>query len=236
MQDGKKFLLLDASDAEKLFKKYQSGERRLAPPEKNELDRLDSLMLDIVNNKDLTEDEKVQLYNSTLTKFQSSISYKPVVTKSSDSDQIPKPTKTSYNPLIRIGKPYHKKASELLSFLTQNEELNVSDTGEILVKGELIKGSNITDILNAAVNPRAKISQPTGWDTIQNLLVDLNTPRSLYQPRVVATKKDIGIKGDNSKTFTQKKSRIPVINTQDHLAGWISHDSGVNAKKRKTQR
>ena len=70
MTDLKKFLLVDANSLNQFSKLFDKKNTRLDPPVKRETNRLDSLMSEIVNNSALPENEKVALYNKTLSEFQ----------------------------------------------------------------------------------------------------------------------------------------------------------------------
>ena len=125
MTDLKKFLLVDANSLNQFSKLFDKKNTRLDPPVKRETNRLDSLMSEIVNNSALPENEKVALYNKTLSEFQNlrhvtqpsnTLSQKPLDKK---GDQILNLEET----LIPIPKQYKNKAKNLFRLLNNNSNL-----------------------------------------------------------------------------------------------------------------
>lgn len=238
MAEGNKFLLLDANEADKLFRKYQTTDR-LAPPEKRELFSLDTAMLRVINDKNMTQEEKVKIYNSTLSKFQSVKDYipsqpPPPPSSNSTTDQRSK-THSDYKPTTGIAKQFHKKANELLAFLRRSGKVNVTGTGELIVKGETLTGSNVSDLLNKAINVKAKIDKPLGWGRFMEVVVEENVPKSLLS-KIIKTD---DLKPTLSVKKTPKRSRIPISNDRLSLDTWSSHDLPTTTdgkKKRKTKR
>lgn len=236
MQDAKKFLLVESSDLNKLLRENQLKER-LQPLPTRELHQLDSDMLKIVNDPTLSQEEKVKRYNSILTEFQS-VSHYDNPPKTSNSETKNSDVKeSSPDPILGIPKIYKRKAENLMTYLKHANMLNISDKGELIIKDEKIDKSNVTDILNKAVNPKATVKNPIGWNQFQSLLEENNVPQSMVSS-------DISIKKEDSKQGVQSNSthsRIPLRSKRktvsksvtNPLESWVTHDSISHGKKKK---
>lgn len=231
LQDAKKFYLVDSSNINNILSRHESAER-LKPIQKKELSRLDTLMSSVLNDSKLSDVEKVLEYNRVLTEFQEVATTKPKIaketpqatasdtniTQNGDSDNL-----GNYNYLLGVIKQYNKKADNLMSLLTKSKQLKLSDRGEVIIKGKKIPNSNITDLLNRAVNsrpPKLKTHITPGWEEFHTLLREQNIPQSLLYKK---------IESPNKTT----KVRKPVSYHIKQLDKWSPYDSTKNAKKRK---
>lgn len=216
LQEAKKFYLIDASQ---IPSAELSGER-LQPLAKRELHKLDRLMLEIANSEDLSQLQKVNEYNKVLSEFQyiedkvrgHAINAPVPVAPTEPNVQI----KDSYDPLLGISQPYHNKAKQLLSLLHRSQDFDISSTGEIILKKEKIPDSNISDILNKAVNPRIKLKNVAGWDKFHSFLMQQHPPKSL-----LAAKLQKDIKRQSSRTPSQTLIRSPIDTTP--IGKWLGY-------------
>ena len=75
-------------------------------------------------------------------------------------------------------KPYQNRASTLFSFM--KDKLQLSPKGEIYNdKGQLIAGSNITDLVQHAVRDRRRAMNPSGWLEFVNYMKQNNVPNMI---------------------------------------------------------
>lgn len=151
---------------------------RFKDPRKRFLHTLDQSMMDVIDRVDLSDTEKVDLYNRTLTEYQSNnsstIPNKPPTRGSSDGSEAKE--------LIGIPQTYRGKAKDLLSLLRGEDNINWTENGIVSIKGETIPSSNITDLVRRAVSPRNLITLENlnGWDIFESFLrQDVNIPRSI---------------------------------------------------------
>lgn len=230
MQDSQKFLLLEAKDVDKLLREKTTTER-LQPLQTRELHKLDRSMLEVLNDSSLSEHDKVKKYNSILTEFQSVIDYKP--RSAVLNNQPRKEDKKQYNSTLGIPIQFKKRAQSLLSYLTDRGDLTLSDNGEVYIKGSYKRGSNITDILNKAVNPKSKLTNPIGWEDFTKLLQENNVPQSLLAAKVQKEETSYPTAQSPQKAEKKRSSRIPRPNNE--LQNWITHDSPNASKKKRAQ-
>lgn len=231
--EATKFLLVDASNIDKLFKSQEHKER-LTPMVNKELKHLDRLLLEIINNNTLSEEEKVVKYNKVLAEFQSvsKEAIKPILKKSiveaPKQAETTEVKKSTYNPTIGITQRYKSKAETLMSLLRGSGAIDVSNTGEVIIKNEKIPYSNISDLLNKAINPQYNIDRTPGWEKFESLLTDLNVPQSLLGK---AKSKSIS-KAATPKVVHKKPSTLTIHNERS-MRKWTPYDSPKNVRKQK---
>lgn len=191
MSEAKKYMLLDPSNIDKmahlLGKSKENGDsspgpstgERLAPIKQRETYNLDKKMLDIINNKVLTEEQKVKAYNQALIEFKSLITDKVSTSVSITApekgettlEKVTSPTPDiNIDPLITGVPPkFQKKASALLRYLMNSKKLVVTSSGNVVIGGQSIHDSNITDLINKSVNPITPKYHVPGWDSFHSL-------------------------------------------------------------------
>ena len=78
--------------------------------------------------------------------------------------------------LTSIPKTYARKASLLLAnLLSHSSVIQWDNSGVVTIRGNVIPGSNIIDLVGDLVRP-LKRSNPVGWDRMAELLDTINTP------------------------------------------------------------
>ena len=187
MSEAKKFYLLDASQVKlpetKSSENTTSTVERTKPIKKREGENLDSIMYNIANDSSLTDDQKVDKYNQALTAFQSykkTIPQKQLVTPHpADRDMQTSQRPDEYDPMITIGKTFQGKAQKVLKLLQKDGKFGVSNKGELIVNGQTLPMTNISDLLHASVNKKAYSDELTGMREFQDLLTQANVPKSL---------------------------------------------------------
>lgn len=242
MQDAKKFLLVESNDLNRLFRENLTKER-LQPLPTRELHQLDSAMLDIVNTPSMSQEEKVKKYNSILTEFQSVAHYNNPP-RIQDSKVVDKPSPEAkpptLDPILGVPTLYKRKAENLMTFLKQKNQLSVSDKGEVIIKDEKIDKSNVTDILNKAVNPKSNLKQPTGWTKFQELMEENNVPKSMVSSTLTLrkehSKRDKQPDLNHSGVVSRSKRIAPAKRDANPLENWTSHDSSNNHGQKKKKK
>ena len=110
--------------------------------------------------------------------------------------------------------------------LLKDTNVSFDNSGEISIHNQKIPHSNISDLLNKAVNPNCKISNLPGWESFKTVLADANIPQSLLVSKTS--------KASNQYATTKKPVKspsTPVRNTR-LLQRWTPYDSHA-FKKRK---
>ena len=117
-------------------------------------------------------------------------------------------------------KPYQSRAQSLFTFVSN--KFKVNEKGEIQgSEGNIIEGSNITDLIQHAVRDRRRNIVPKGWDRFVNVLRDHNAPRMVLnyetldemqglsgKPKGSMVKAPIGIKA--SQIPIRPHSKFPI--------------------------
>lgn len=183
MEHAKKFYLVDASQVKGY--KNDSFVQRNKPIISKEIEGLDKMMVDIIKNASLTDEQKVDAYNQALSKFQSlkqEVGFNKLLPNVEPRGQEIRAS-NQYDPVMGVPKPYKSKAIKVLDTLLENNKLSFNDKGEVNINGEKFDSSNISDLLNSAVNPKAKYENLNGWSKCYRLIKQENLPKSLlYTP------------------------------------------------------
>ena len=75
-------------------------------------------------------------------------------------------------------RPYQSRAEGLLKYMSDKVEFNVK--GELKdASGNIIGGSNVTDLIQHAVRDRRRNMTPAGWSYFKDRLLDSNAPNML---------------------------------------------------------
>lgn len=181
MQNTNKFYLVDASQIQMTKQRDFEYQFRNQPPTLTQQKTLDRKMQDIINDETISEDEKVNRYNNTLASYLTNIqqqSHKPPMPHKETIQNIEK--SDDIDPILPISERFKKKAKSLLTYLSNTGALTFNKIGETQINGKSIPGSNISDMLNQAVNSYSK-TQAVGWDDFQALLNESNAPKSLLK-------------------------------------------------------
>ena len=111
-----------------------------------------------------------------------------------------------------LGKPYRHKAKEILKLI---HIFTWTNTGEIVYKGQMIKGSNIIDLMRRIMYKTSKISNLLGSVEFEEILKEMNVPLSL-----------IGNVESRGKLINQRGTQYSVISKRKKVMG-------AHAKKKK---
>lgn len=218
MSEAKKFVLIDPDHMQAFSKLVQ---QQLNPRDKplphNELSRLDRSMLDIINDPSLTSSVKVQRYNQALAEYLSlndkPSSLKPVnqddSTKANREDERKDKDVLPAYSLIGIPKPFQTKARNLLQALQNTHKLTINDKSEVSVNGNLIQGSNATDIIHGIVNQKFGGTSLKGLTEVKNFIRSANIPKSLLGKHILledAINNELTVSPATSPSPSKKKT------------------------------
>ena len=78
-----------------------------------------------------------------------------------------------------VPKSFKTKAERLLQRIKLDPEVKWNNLGELEYRGQLIKNSNLTDLVNDVLRKRKNSRDPLGWETFADVLHRLNVPQEL---------------------------------------------------------
>ena len=78
-----------------------------------------------------------------------------------------------------VPKSFKTKAERLLQRIKLDPEVKWNNLGELEYRGQLIKNSNLTDLVNDVLRKRKNSREPLGWETFADVLHRLNVPQEL---------------------------------------------------------
>lgn len=172
-------------------------------PTQTKLQGLESDMRNILDRTDLHDDVKMNLYGHTLQKYlqyENSRKTEPFSVKMSTparkttetaetvetrddatTQQTEAPTsdvdQTSHI-LKSVPKTFHRRAKLLLDKLKQNDVMTWNKNDELIYRGNLVKGSNIVDLVNDTLREKRGFN-PLGWQYFARGLAKSNAPESI---------------------------------------------------------
>lgn len=190
----------------------------LNDPSVAELHELDSEMNKILLDNKLTAAQKVERYNEVLSQFQDKFklfrekpvnvnvvkdgtSNKPVEMKE-DNDvklediEVKREKDSLFMKQIGEGlsKTARARSNALITEWSKQNELQISDNGELIIDDKLITGSNahelITALLRSRSNPYTKHKPLIGWRDVLNSIKSLKLPNNVikgFDPNTIAS-------------------------------------------------
>jgi len=81
--------------------------------------------------------------------------------------------------VANVPKSLKVKAERLLQRIQAHPHLTWSDRGELSWQGQLIKNSNLIDLVNDVLRKRKRSAPARGWETFATVLRELNIPQEL---------------------------------------------------------
>ncbi len=166
--------------------------------------QLDTAMKHILENETMSEYDKLTAYQQTLHKylkrvnqstsrqwnneFQSGIQTKTVPDQGITTNE--KIIKLEKRVLDSLPKSLRGKGSVLIQHLKEATDLNWNDRGELTVDGDIVEGSNISDLIHETLRSRKTSDTPRGWQRYIDTLVDSNVPREFLSNKARFDRKD----------------------------------------------
>lgn len=189
--------------AEKMYlvSRHQMEQLQGRPPTigTTAVSRLDDDMKTILQRTDLSEDDKIKLYNSVLQRFlrltRQNDSEKDVLNliqppesfKRSPAEPEPATPPLHQDPtkleiLEGMGPRYKKNAELLLNKMKQHQDILGWDAhGTVLYKGSVVPGTNIVDLVKGVSHQRSRNAKyyPKGWNEFMSAMAEMNVPTAL---------------------------------------------------------
>ena len=152
-------------------------------PRVKAMDTLDTQMHDILQREDLPTDERLKLYDQSLYRYLNVHNdYRP---KPQPTTSVPPPSvvdtvedSLEKEILDSVPKALKGKAELLLKKMKSSPDISWNEKGELRHKGEIVKGSNVVDLVNDVLRKR-KYFNPEGWETFGDALREANVPQDL---------------------------------------------------------
>jgi hypothetical protein len=182
-------------------------------PEMDATVRLDKQMENILADKHMTLEEKVQKYSDTLSTY---ITFRRQVQNISPLNQISTVQmkessnveedvhRTPIDSLVAtFAKSYQQKARQLLETLQRSGVAAWNMENELILDGNSIRGSNIVDLVYDTV-ARKQTRNPIGSTQFNDLLNKLHVPK-LLRANIQSLDRSVGVTKPIKKTSAAKK-------------------------------
>lgn len=163
-----------------------SASRYDQAPTADVLSDLDDDMRSVLNRRDLAAEDKVESYNQILMKHRQYYRQHrtPAPHTALTNPPPPPPAASPETPrddddvVDTLPQRFKNKGRVLLKRLRHNPDVSWNDRGELIVRGRLVSGSHIADLLNDIAR-RRKNFEPQGWQAFADVLRESNVPREL---------------------------------------------------------
>ena len=164
-------------------------ERMTAPSNRvhRSINTLDQDMQNILQRTDLSDQEKVTQYNSVLQKYLDYHDRLHIPTKNATAQAVDEHRDDIHQDILEtVPKMMKHKAQSILDRITRQPNMSWNDRGEFVFNREVIRGSNIVDLVNDLLRHR-KSFQPHGWQKFAQALLVGNPQRWDWMHRESAT-------------------------------------------------
>lgn len=143
---------------------------------------LDQEMRSILDRQGLSDEEKVRQYNQILQRYLEYHNHLQPSLTTPTPTPIPAMKNVNEEVLQTVPKTMRRKAQAILERVTHQPNTSWNDRGEFVLDGEVIRGSNIVDLVNDMLRHR-KSFQPRGWQDFARALRQSNVPLDLVGNR-----------------------------------------------------
>ena len=149
---------------------------------------LDAGMQTALTREDLPVEERLQQYDQSLARYMNVYDKfnptanvvepkivaepKTVEPPVKDSDPLKEETLNSVPPSMK------RKAEQLWHRMKASQIVDWNEKGELKYKGNVVKGSNVVDLVNDVLRQRKRFN-PTGWEVFAEALREENVPQNL---------------------------------------------------------
>ena len=171
------------------YSSLMSQQKQSFPPVVQQMSNLDQELQTILSNPNLSPELKYHQYKQVFNRYQQlrsdhfqSKPYVPMVaTDIQTGNDIPTekiPIETERRLIERLPKNVRPKGKILLDHVKDNSQtFNWLESGELVVDGKHIPGSNIIDLVHHVTRKRPSAKPPVGSDEFQQLLTRTNVPK-----------------------------------------------------------
>ena len=171
--------------------------KALVPPLTAQVNQLDSEMNSLLKRQDMTQDEKVKLYDQTLQRYLtyydkrmqkpvrvSMVHPEPVETEEIE-EELPEesepPGEIENDILESVPATMKSRALQLVKKLKANKDVvGWNDHGQMVFEGRTIPGTNVIDLVNDTLRQRKNFN-PAGWQLFAKALGRLNVPEGIIR-------------------------------------------------------
>lgn len=176
MENAKKMIIISPDDLQRI----QSQQNQVKPSgnRHDTVSELDREMLSLLNNKDLSDQDKWSQYQQVLQRYLhfASQKRKPVQIPVIDLETQKHKTLNTDELVETFTKTYKSDAKNLLRHIgKRHEKIDWDDNGTLFINGEIVPNTNIIDLLHDIIRVR-KATQPQGWKQMIHALKDISTP------------------------------------------------------------
>ena len=222
----KKYIVLPFDEYNRNRNKITSDESNPNGSEKDPDDAMKSLDL-IMNDKKRDDSEKQILYSQLLNKLISLVNEER---KNQDSHRniiITHEFRPEEKIKALFTNKFVKKGLLLLDAFDRSREVSWNDTGEIIIMGKTIRGSNIVDLINFTIR-NVKTDHPIGFEVYKNWLLDSEISRDLITnplltPSTSSVTSIVDTSNNTPKTRkTRSKRKINLQNNFESELGQVT--------------
>ena len=131
----------------------------------------------ILEREDLSEDERLKLYDQSFTRYLNVY-----------DDYRPRPVAVAPEPMKQdlidneilesVPKTMKAKVQLLLKIMKSSPDISWNEKEELKYKGETVQESNVVELVNDVLSKR-KYFNPQGWETFGEALREANVPQDL---------------------------------------------------------
>ena len=95
------------------------------------------------------------------------------------SDSFGKTVKLKKRVVDSLPKTLQKKGGVLLDHIKDTTDMTWNERGELVVKGQTLNGTNVSDLIHELLRSRKLGQKPEGWSIFANTLKESNIPTDL---------------------------------------------------------
>jgi hypothetical protein len=177
MENAKKMIIISPEDLQRMQNQpIKSSGRHAVSDTVSELDRE---MLNLLNDKNLSDQDKWNQYQQVLQRYLHFASQKRKPIQLPVVDLIPPNKHNLLSPdelIDTFTKTYKGDVKNLLRHISRrHDKIDWDDNGTLYIDGMAVQNSNIIDLLHDIIRAR-KATQPPGWKQLINALKDISTP------------------------------------------------------------
>lgn len=203
MEHVKKMILVDPRMMDTIRSEGGGGRPPVPDATSHSLLEMDREMQNALDKNDINLQDKARLYQQVLWRYLKRFEQyrdKPLgtVTLKRPLNTFPEPAASTTDETVgaattsppqprgrleeevldSVPKSLKKKAERLLQRLHQHPQLKWNSQGEIEYEGQLVKNSNLVDLVNDVLRKRRNF-EPEGWKTFATALRRVNMPQDL---------------------------------------------------------
>jgi hypothetical protein len=163
-----------------LINRYHQTQECPKPPVEQRvkvMDTLDKKLQTILEREDLSEDERLKLYDQSFTRYLNVYDdYRPRPV--ADAPEPVKQDLIDNEILESVPKTMKAKVQLLLKKMKSSPDISWNEKEELKYKGETVQESNVVELVNDVPSKR-KYFNPQGWETFGEALRETNVPQDL---------------------------------------------------------